>query len=477
MIERLKIILQQDCNLVPTKLSILGVSGGADSLLLLDLFDRLRFSFAVAHYHHGLRPEADSEAHFVKELAESRRVPFLYGSGDVQAYAESSSISIEEAARELRYQFLFSQAEKKDAQAVVVGHTANDQVETVLMHILRGSGLAGLKGMLLVTLPTAWSREIPLVRPLLPVWRDEIIGYLADRGLKPVLDTTNLDTKYFRNRVRHELIPYLQSFNPAIEKNLLQMAQILGGDFELITELVDQTWDRCVDEIDRSFVAFRTSRLSELPSGLQRHLIRRGMAWLRPGLRDMDFDTVERSVNFIDTPSQSGELSLAGGISICHENDRIYLFDDEQGIAIDRWPQLPADAPLELSVPGTARLAGDWMIHALFLGEDIGSVRRFAQENSDPYQAWIDAEKISLPIIIRSRLPGDRFKPLGMNGRSQKISDLMVNKKVPARARAKWPLFTSGEEVIWVPGVQVGHLVRLTSDTKQVVLLKCAHGR
>ncbi len=474
MLERLKSILHQECHLVPNQLLIVGVSGGADSLFLLDVLSRLNFSIAIAHYNHNLRLDADEDASFVEAQAKIRGLPFYYQKGDVRKFADTHSMTTEEAARDLRYRFLFDQAKRFNAQAVVVGHTANDQVETVLMHLLRGSGLAGLKGMLPFLLPTPWSAKIPLARPLLTIWRNEILDYLSKQGLEPVIDTSNTDTRFLRNRIRNDLFPHLQTYNPGIEKNILQMADVLREDLGILERLLDDLWEEDLIEVNPGMISFQGVWLAAQPVGLQRRLIRKGIGYLRREPLDIDFAMVDRAIKFIHTPTRSGWLSLAQGISISWQYDEIHLVDDSIDKATDSWPQLKANEQLELNVPAILPLEEGWIIQGDYVKNDIGTIKHKIEDNDDLFEVWIDADKVSLPLQIRGRFPGDRFAPLGMAGRSQKMSDLMVNKKLPARLRSNWPLVISANEIIWVPGLQLGHSVRITEKTQRMIHLRLA---
>ena len=209
MLEVVRSVLQNRCGLTPLSRLLVAVSAGPDSLCLLHVLWQLGYSVVVAHLDHGLRVESAAEAAMVQHFAEDLGVQWVCKRQDVQGYATQNGLSIEEAARNLRYRYLFEQAERLEAQAVAVGHNADDQVETVLMHLLRGAGLSGLRGMGHYSLPNPWSQRIPLVRPLLGIWRGEIQAYLDRSGLKPSLDSSNLELRYYRNRLRHELIPHL----------------------------------------------------------------------------------------------------------------------------------------------------------------------------------------------------------------------------------------------------------------------------
>lgn len=226
--------------LPPHAAAVIGVSGGPDSLCLLDLARQIStLDIIVAHFNHKLRPEADREAEIVRQVAEQIGLPFVTDSADVQVYASENRLSLEEAARLLRYRFLFAQARIQHAGLVAVGHTADDQVETILMHFLRGAGLAGLKGMAGRACPNEFDREIPLVRPILHLWRRETESYCHEHNLHPINDPSNTDETYFRNRLRHNLIPELENYNPRFKNVLLRTAEALAGDYEVVADSID----------------------------------------------------------------------------------------------------------------------------------------------------------------------------------------------------------------------------------------------
>ena len=283
-------------------------------------------------------------------------LPFVLERGDVRAFAASHSLSIEEAAREVRYRFLFEQADRYQAQAVAVGHTANDQVETVLMHLLRGSGLAGLRGMSYRSLPNPWSQSIPLVRPLLGAWREQILTHLEQNGLQPSLDASNLDTRFYRNRLRHELLPQLEKLNPGVRQRLWQMSDILAED-EAVLEMIEQSvWEGCLLDQGLGYAALETKVLRDQPVGLQRRLVRRAIGLLRPGLRDIDYPTIEHAVRFLKDTSRSGQIDLAAGLRLEMEGERLWLATWEADLPGAGWPQVEPGVQLSLDAPGEIHL-------------------------------------------------------------------------------------------------------------------------
>jgi tRNA(Ile)-lysidine synthase len=475
MQERVNSILQQNCHLSPKKLLLVGVSGGSDSLCLLDLLIQLGFPLVVAHLNHGLRQESQSDADYVVEVAKAAGLPFIIGKEDVRGFARQFSLSIEEAARNVRYTFLFEQAEQVGAQAVVVAHTADDQVETVLMHFLRGAGLSGLRGMQYLSLPSTWSDQIPLVRPMLGIWREEIQAYLESRGITPLEDQTNLDTSIFRNSLRHELIPYLANYNQEIRRIIWRMAHVLAADHDVIEASLDSAWDECIVEKGDGYVSLRIPVLIRNPDGIQRHLIRKAISCLLPGLRDIDFDTVERTLDFARKPTRSRRSDLAAGIYLLQEDNLLWIATGQASLPTVTWPQVLSNGNCNkewsLPVPGFIRLADSWRIQAESVA-DVDAMRQIALNNPEPFQVWIDAASIQLPLRVRNRLPGDRLEPLGMAGKSMKVSDLMINQNIPARLRAHWPLVFSGNKLVWIPGLRLGHSFQISSSTRQAVYLR-----
>lgn len=465
------------CQVDPQQVTLVGVSGGPDSLCLLDGLWRLGCRLVVAHLDHGLRPESQQEAAGVAEAVTARGLPFRLERMDVAAFASQHGLAIEEAARLARYRFLFAQAAADGAQAVAVGHTADDQVETVLMHLLRGSGLAGLRGMDYRSLPNAWSESIALVRPLLGVWRAEVLAYLAGQALQPNLDPSNQDTRFFRNRLRHELIPYLESYNPQVRTALWRTAAVLREDYAVLEAEVEKSWQACVTAVGPGWVSFAAAALAGQPLGMLRMLLRRAIAGLRPGLRDVDFAALERAVHLVQAGPPGGGCDLIAGLHLQREGERLWLAAWEAELphsdaAGQPWPQIPPGEALPVQVPGITPLPGGWELHIDRVDVDP-NVREHARTNLDPYQAWVDADALQAAagdgLQVRSRRPGDRFQPLGLDRGSQKLSDFMINIRLPQRARKGWPLLLAGESLVWLPGLRLAHPFRLTESTRQAI--------
>jgi tRNA(Ile)-lysidine synthase len=478
MLDKLHTILYTDCHLSPKSVIVVGVSGGPDSLCLLHILLAAGFQVVPAHYNHKLRPQSAEDARFVERFTARYGLSCKIGSGDVAAFSRQSGCSIEEAGRILRYRFLFEQAALVGAKAVAVGHQADDQVETVLLHILRGSGLTGLNGMAYWQLPNPWSQEIPLVRPLLSVWREEILAYCDQHNLSPVEDASNQDVGFVRNRLRHELIPALETFNPRIRQAVWRMSRSVQADVQVLDELTQAAWSECLAQSGDGAVSLWHDRLLRQPVALQRRLLRRAISELRQvsrslstGTQDVDFEMIELGLSAMRQVPKTRQIDLGLGLRLIFEPNLVWVAAWESHLPKGDWPSVsPGSAALPLSVPGCLPLGDGWQLTTLQVSA-ADSWPQF-QVHMDPYQAWLDISNFSGALVVRSRLPGDRFHPLGLEGHSLKLSDFMINMKLPARARSHWPLVCAGEQIVWVPGYAVSHLARLQPGSHVVVQLK-----
>src|SRR5512134_1406136 len=293
MLENIQSILQDRCGLRREQPVIAGVSGGPDSLCLMSVLRRAGYHVIVAHFNHKLRPDADADANVVEQTAARLNLASVVENGDVREFADAGKLSIEEAARIMRYRFLMEQAHRFKAQAVAVGHTADDQVETVLMHFIRGAGLDGLKGMSYRTVIKMFDPEIPVVRPLLDTWREETVVYCAANGFRPRHDPSNASLDFFRNRLRHLLIPTLESYNPRFRDVIWRTSRSLAGDYEILSNVLDEAWKACVVQENAGFIAFDGAALAEQPIGLQRHLVRRAIERIQPDDADVGYAALE----------------------------------------------------------------------------------------------------------------------------------------------------------------------------------------
>ena len=476
MLDNIDSILSEKCGLNRNLPVIAGVSGGPDSLCLMNVLRKAGYHIIVAHFNHKLRPDSDADANSVEQTAARLNLASVIQSGDVRAFADAGKHSLEEAARILRYRFLMEQARHFHAQAVAVGHTADDQVETVLMHFIRGAGLAGLKGMNYRTIIKMFDPEIPIVRPLLDLWREETVVYCAANGFRPRHDPSNASMDFFRNRLRHLLIPTLESYNPRFREVLWRTSRSLAADHEIVSGVLDEVWKQCVVRENTDFIIFESNAFAGQPVGLQRNLIRRAIERLHPAEMDVSYATLERAANFISGSHERSRMDLPNDLHLLREGVLIYIVAGDATLPIDRWPQMPEEnTPLPLDVPGSLALSGGWKLSCERWNIASLAIEQ-ARSNEDPFQVWLDAHKISDALQLRVRQDGDRFEPLGMDGHEMKLSDFFINVKLPQRARDRWPLLCMGEKVIWVPGYRPAHTFRLTESTRQALYFSMTRG-
>ena len=458
----------------PGERVVCGVSGGGDSLCLLDCLDRLGYDVRVAHVDHRLRPESAAEAALTAAVARQYGRPFLREQVDVRAEAGAGG-SLEEAARRVRYRSLARMAREQGAGIIATGHTADDQAETILMHLLRGAGPEGLRGMLPSTDLASWvdlpdAAGLVLVRPLLELTRAETQAHCAAIGLTPAEDASNLDPSFFRNRLRHQLLPLLETYNPAIRQILLRTGRIMAAESELVAGLVEKAWRRLARIGEDGSVRLLVAAFLNEPESIQRGLLRRLILCLRPSLRDIGWEAVERGREFVVSPPRTRTADLLAGLQLVHLGSQVVLADGGAMLAFPELPQLTGPDPQAVPVPGQVPLSAGWMLEARQEHRPEDAWVRLRQ-SCHRMQIAVDADALPGRLMLRPPQPGDRLQPMGMQG-SVKISDLLVNDKVPRPARPRWPILTAGPTPVWVLGVRVASCAPLLPDTRRAVVFQ-----
>jgi tRNA(Ile)-lysidine synthase len=442
---------------------VVGVSGGPDSVCLLHILhhikDKLGITLHVAHLNHLLRgAESDADADYVSQLASHLGVPAIIDRRDVKAYGAKRRCSLEEAAREVRYAFLGEVAESLAADAVAVGHTANDQVETILMHLVRGAGLPGLRGMQPLTVwRTPSGSQLKVIRPLLDISREETEAYCIAHRLAPRWDYSNRSLSYLRNRIRLELIPLLQSYNPNIKAALLRLAQAATADQDLLEQEVCRAWGDVITEHPQSIV-LNNEAFSSLSPSLKRRLLHSALRQLLGDFAEVQSTHIESLLKVVEEPagkrlSLPHDLAFYGGYREC---------------VITRGEITPPLPPLEgeyrLNIPGETILPG-WRVGATI------SERCLEESEEHGFRASLDFDVTGRDLFIRGRRHGDRFQPLGM-ANPKKLQDFMVDVKIPRAWRGRVPIVSSPQHIIWVVGYRIDHRARLTPQTKRILCLE-----
>ncbi len=423
---------------------LLAVSGGPDSVALLDLLCRLKepwgLKLAVAYFHHGLRPEARQEALFVKNLAVQRRLPFILGAAATRTFCHQRGLSLEEGARELRYRFLQSAAQKGGYDLICLGHTYDDQAEEILIRLIRGAGRGGLAGI-----P---ARRHPFVRPLLGVTKAEILEYLKARGLSFCEDPSNRDRRFLRNRIRFDLIPYLEKrFNPRIKETLWQTAEILSEEEQFLREETRKRLKKYLRESHQGLLLKREA-LHE-PLTVRRRfylaLIRELAPQIKAGFRHLEM------IEDIFASSSPGPGLHLG---------RLRIRKTKEGLLFS--PPRPIPQPFELLVPGPG--------HYLLKEGLALQVERQKDGLYHPQETEVilDAQQVVFPITVRSPRPGDRFHPLGGPG-EKKVFRFLADCGVDRERRNLYPVVVSRGQILAVLPLRPAERARVKTETQEII--------
>jgi tRNA(Ile)-lysidine synthase len=452
-IVRHRMISDGDCVLV-------AVSGGPDSVCLLhilhELKDELHIHLVVAHFDHGLRPaEDDSETAFVRGLAESLKLPFQTAKGHL--LEKKTHGSREETARNARYAFLETVMKKHKAQKIALGHNLNDQAETILMRLLRGSGPSGLTGI-----PPC--RDGSIIRPLIAIERPEIENYLKAKQLASVTDSSNLKTDYLRNKIRLELMPLLEEQQPRLAHLLSQTAEILRDEDDYLEGIVE-AWLKSNMELPSPHT-FRVSITSflALPVALRRRVIRNVIGKVKKDLRRITWDHVEAIQRLVQAEKPQATLNLPGRLTVNRTYGHLIFSNSVK--------KKPRPFRYTLNGPGTYDLD---QIGRRLTVEEIEN-RKGLRLRGSGWTAFLDAEKLHFPLTLRTFKSGDRFIPFGMKGH-KKLKDFFVDLKVPLEERYSTPILCCDDKIAWVCGFRIDDRFKVTAETKKVMKLVFSHLR
>jgi len=436
----------------PGERVVVGVSGGPDSMALLhalwNLRQDLHLSLVVAHLDHGLRPEAREERMFVRKASAELGIPFVSRKADVKEWQKEERLTLQEAAREARYHFLQETARTKKASRIALGHTADDQAESLIMRLLRGSGTRGLSGIPPV-------RDDRIIRPLIEVWRAEVESFLEKRKIAFLSDPSNRSFHFLRNRVRHELLPLLQQYNPRIQQTLVQMAELFRAEEEFWQKLLEEEFPSLVRARKKDSITLDIPSLNARPLPLRFRSIRYAMEKLLGNLRRLGFPHLLAIEALLQSPEPNKRLQLPRGIWVAKAYHALTISKGSEEVA-----------PFEHPVPGPGYVEIPEIGRAIRF--EVQTVRQEWKFEGPASVALLDFDTIDFPLMIRSFHPGDRFQPLGMAG-EKKVKDLFIDCKIPAPQRKRVPLLCKEDRLLWVAGFRIDHRVRLKPETQRAL--------
>ena len=448
-------------------LLVVGVSGGPDSSALLHCLSRLGpqhgLALHAAHLNHDFRgEEAEEDARFAAALACSLGIPATVEQRDVTEHQKQRRISsFEQAARELRYSFLAEVAEETGASAVAVGHTSDDLAETVLLHILRGSGTQGLRGM---SERSPWpfpgnDSRLSLFRPLLKVTRADTEGYCRELGQEYREDTGNLLHRFTRNRVRHNLMPLLASeYNPQVRESLVRLSRTAALEAEYLAAEVERVWPQTAEERDDG-VVFDRAALALLHPALQKLLFRKAYACLVGDARRLGERHLEAMAELTQSVKTGRSVDLPNGLQFQRSYHSLRLSRVTGGAC--PFPELQGAYRLDvpsLDAGQAVHRAGPWRVtlrHVASFVPEVGG-----QPDSGPWTAHFDPGALEQALEVRTRRPGDRIQPLGMSG-EKKLQDFFSDARVPREWRDRVPLLVTRRGIAWVVGYRIAEWAKV----------------
>jgi len=470
----------------PNDKIVIAVSGGPDSVCLLYLLweyfkhiskptqteaeqkyavDRLH----VAHLNHSFRPEADEEATFVADLCQSWGIASTVTKLPVPMICKEKRLSKQEGARLVRYAFLTDVAKAQQARWIALGHTADDHVETFLMNLLRGTGGDGLSGIPRI-------REEMIIRPLLDMTRNEIVALLRKNNIPFRQDPSNQDKRYLRNRVRHDLIPILETYNPNIKKTFLRTASVLTDETDFFNHYIKSLVKEVTLRITKNEVVFDLTLFCALHKAIQRRLIRYGIRHLQGDLRGIGFDYIEAILKIVQ--GAHSKSFLLPYLSVKKTGATLALTCNNPVGAIGPVTIVDLDIPQctlkNLTSEITKISLQQWKI-SLSLSLKNRSAIPFPSKTED-CSAFFDFDTIAYPLTVRRLRTGDHFAPLGMQGRHKKLQDFFVDRKIDKTLRNQIPILSCPKGIIWVIGYRTDERFKVTEETQQILSLHIEKG-
>lgn len=436
---------------------VVGVSGGPDSVALLHtlwrLRDELRISLHVAHLNHQLRgPESDQDAAFVANLAAGLGLACSIAAMDVQDYGLKHKLSLETAAREVRYQFYEQVVRETGASKVALAHQADDQAETVLLNLLRGTGIKGLGGIPLI-------RGI-YVRPMLEVRRREVEAYLVKYRLQSRQDSSNRERVYNRNKIRLDLLPLLQQeYNAGLVTTLVKLSKQARAEDDFMEDRAAEAFQAVAGPAGNGAVKLNCITFLNLPLALQRRVIRLCWQEVTGNFLNLGFNHVEDILAIAQSRVSGVQVHLPGGVQVYYRYG---------ALTFNRQPDR-ADTPpycYSLAVPGATYVPeiDSTFICTLITGAELPA----APEKIPANQAILDYEMLVDPLTVRNRRPGDRFTPYGLSG-TVKLKKFFIDQKVPWEEREAKPLVYSGSKLVWVSGLRIAEGTQVKANTNKIL--------
>lgn len=449
---------------------VVAVSGGPDSVALLHIMrwiaasPEYNLSLVCAHVNHGFRPEeSEEEAKFVRRMAKELGVPFEMVKLDIPAYMRKTGKGAQLAAREKRYEFLYDIARKYGAASIALAHHANDQAETVMMRLLRGSGPSGLAGIRM----KRQVNHVTLIRPLLRLYKAELVAACEAAGIAYCVDNSNFSDKYTRNAIRLDVLPYLGQYNSQLIQSLNRLADTFAEEDDFMEQQTRQVFEGMVSISTESHeLSLEAEQFASLHAALQRRLIKLILNYLPLDMEESDFIKIERIRQGIIEPfPTTWSYDLGDGLQCVREYGTIRFIPDAAGKNDNFSYTYCVDSiPAEVVVSALRLNLSFMQIEA-----DRDVISDMLTKDHD--KAIFDAQQLEFPLTVRNRKPGDAMKVMGLNG-TKKVKDIFIDEKIPPSLRSRIPVVTDAQDrILWIPGIRRSSIAAVGPQTSSVVLM------
>jgi tRNA(Ile)-lysidine synthase len=440
---------------------VVAFSGGIDSTALIYILNslgkKLKIKLFAAHLNHQIRgKDAEADASFVKKTSEKLGIPCFIEKFDVPGFAKQEKLNLEDAARRMRYEFLERIAAKAGANKIALAHTADDNIETFLMRLIRGTGMKGLEGI-----PPVRDK---IIRPMIELYRKEIERYLSSKKITARIDKTNYETKYLRNRVRRNLIPALESYNPNIRESLIRAISAANAVQDFVESKAKEAFKKVVSLKTNDEIRFNIKEFLKIDAMLKGEVLRLAIVAVKKDLVDISRVHIDDIIDQLE--KKRAEVDLPG----------IYAVVNKGALSISREKpekNLSKSFMRKLEIPGEINDANDGFI---IEADVMDSVPVSELHAKNPYQAFLDYDKIAKPLIVRNRREGDIYSPLGLKGK-KKLQDIFVDEKIDIDERDNIPVIEDGKKIVWVVGYRMSEEAKVTPETKKVVKLSAKSTR
>lgn len=436
---------------------VIGVSGGHDSMallyVLLSLREELKFNIIIAHINHGVRGyESDGDEEYVRKQAKNFGLPFYSKKVNMDEYASNHKLTSEEAGREIRYDFFRCVLEIEKADKIAVAHNKNDQAETLLMRFMRGTGIDGLRGM------EYKARDI--IRPILGVERRVIESYCREQNIVPRIDKTNKMSIYGRNKVRLELIPFIEkTFNKGIINTLFRTSETMKTDSDFLIQYSKSSLENSIIEKEKEKIVLDVEVLTDLHSAITSRVLRLAICEVNTNLKGVEKKHIDDIVDLIECKKTGISLDIGNKIKAKVDYDRLTIKKGLSEESKDFSYRVNIGESLDLHELNSQLLS------------NVYSIRDVDMDFNNSLVKCFDYDNIKSEICVRNRRNGDKFIPIGMRGH-KKLKDFFMDQKIPKEQRNSIPIVLDGEEIMWVVGLRISEKYKVNAETKNVLVLE-----